>query len=153
MAKFFIQSWDIKENSTGHELDQYAIMNSHAFVDLFGKTMPEASTKEIEGLLKITYKGKSIYRKYLGSNIAESENVILNNRSITELGLRTKDIQENPNIVEIEPASVWAYLYNNSYSYIRDPFKLAIIGLVATILFGIISTIIGIITLYESYCV
>ena len=152
MANFFIQPWDIKDDSTGHELDQYAIMNSHAFVDLFGKTMPEASTKEIEGLLKITYKGKSIYRKYLGSNITESGNIILNNRSIAELGLKTKDIEENPNMVEIEPASVWAYLYNNSYSYIRDPFKLAIIGLAATILFGIISTIIGIISLCECSC-
>lgn len=144
---YYVQ-WNDVTRDLGIDYDQIALFRSSEYVNIFGMSMPRKGNKEIEGLLKISYKNKTIYRKYIGSNIPdEADDIILNYRSLAELGINPKNIPENQYQLLVAPASAWAYLWNNSYAYIRKPFRCAIYGLLISIGFGIASLVFDILSL------
>lgn len=85
-------------------------------------------TDLIEGFLEITnMSGKKIYRKFRGCSV-DSGKVYLGYRSMCELGLNDDDT------VFVEPTSWLKYFLNNSDTYVRKTVKIAIFGLVCTVL-------------------
>ena len=146
---YFIQEWDYTQlGPLPFEADQLAIMRTAEFVNIYGVPMVQMGDYKIEGLIKITYNNKCIYRKYVGNNdIPEDQCVVLTNRSLAELGIHSKKDFQTPILATIEPASSISYLWHNSYAFIRKPFQWAVSGLLLTILFGIASVVLGFIAL------
>lgn len=148
-SQYFIQKWNHTIFPLGPEYDQLALLQTSAYANIFGVPMVEMGNHKVEGLLKITYNKKSIYKKYVGNNdFPEDNSVIINYRSLAELGINPKDIGENLTLVNIEPASALEYLWHNSYAHIRKPFQWAIISLLLTIILGMISIVIELISLH-----
>ena len=145
--KYFIQEWDYeKYGPLSNEADQVAFMGTLEFANIFGQPMIKMADSRIEGLIKIEYNKKTIYRKFVANNlVAETQCVVLSYRSLAELGLDLKENSQEPKTVMIEPTSAITYLWYNSYAYIRKPFRWAVIGLILTLLFGVLTTILELI--------
>ena len=73
--------------------------------------------------------------------------MVLTNRSLAELGINSKNEDILHIQATIEPASAVSYLWHNSYAYIRKPFQWAVCGLLLTMLFGITSVVLEILSL------
>ena len=137
---YFIQIWDQRIFPLDSDYDQIALLRPSEFNNIFEKTMGQMANNNVEGLIMLSYHGRTIYKKYVANTaFPEDGCVILSYRSLAELGIDPKDIINTPDTVSIEPASAFAYLWNNSYSYLRKPFRWAVCGLLLTIFFGLIS--------------
>ena len=140
--------WNNITRGFGTECDQVALFRSSEYTHLFGTSMPRKGNKEIEGLLKISYQKRTIYRKYISSNIPdEASDIVLNYRSLAELGINPNTAENDLYLLDVEPANAWGYLWNNSYVHIRKPFQWAIYGLLMTIGFGVVSIILEVMSL------
>ncbi len=92
-------------------------------------------TNLIEGFLKITNEsGKIIYRRFRGCGVP-SGSVYLGYRSMCELGLNNGDS------ITVEPTSWWNYYLHNSDSYVKHTVRIAIFGLICTVVSMVFSII------------
>ena len=92
-------------------------------------------TNIIEGFLKITNgSGKKIYRRFRGCGVS-SGSVYLGYRSMCELGLKNGDT------ITVEPTSWLKYYLHNSDTYVKQTVRIAIFGLLCTIVSMVISII------------
>lgn len=89
----------------------------------------------INGYLKITGKGKSIYRKVRGRNGVNSNELAIAYRTQKELEVKVNDP------VYIKPAGFFAYYWYNSEKYTKHAFRIAIAGLFLTVVSSIASLI------------
>jgi len=143
-TNYSIQLWDSKVDIMGREFDEYAILNGREFSQLFGNPMPDTPSFKVEGLLKITNGKKSIYRRYLGSNLVDAASVILSDRSLAGLGITRKNVEDAPPVVKIMPAKWFPYSWNNSFSHIRVPFRCSVLFFAITLIVSIVSILISI---------
>ncbi len=140
----FIQLLDSKTMYIGDELNEYAMVRGCDFNEFFEHSMTQTASKKVEGLLKISYNNNQIYRKFIGSNLVDPDCIILDNRSLAELGISRGEAEMTPPAVQIEPACAFAYLWHNSFSFIREPFQWAIIGMFISVLLGILSVVLSV---------
>ena len=121
--------YNLVSNIDNHE--RFLFVYPRDYEKITGCSMKKAFTKNktnlIEGFLKITNEsGKRIYRRFRGCNV-DSGSVYLGYRSMCELGLQDGDM------VTIEPTSWLKYYFHNSDSYIRHTVRIAIFGLLCTV--------------------
>ena len=92
-------------------------------------------TNLIEGFLKITNgSSKKIYRRFRGCGVP-SGSVYLGYRSMCELGLSDGDT------ITVEPTSWWKYYMHNSDTYVKKTVRIAIVGLLCTVVSMVLSII------------
>lgn len=147
--EYFIQQWDYPQyGPLPFDADQLAIMRTSEFTNIYGVPMVQMGNNKIEGLIKIKFNNKCIYRKFVGNNdIPDDQCVVLTNRSLAELGIHSKNENQLLTPATIEPTSAVLYLWHNSYAFIRKPFRWAAYGLLITTLSGITSVVLEILSL------
>ena len=129
--------YNLVENIDNHE--RYLYLNPKDYEKITGCSIKDAysnkKTNLIEGFLKITNgSGKIIYRRFRGCS-ALSGSVYLGYRSMCELGLNNGDP------ITVEPTSWWNYYLHNSDSYIKQTVRIAIFGLLFTVVSMVLSVI------------
>ena len=130
-----ITNLDFVKNNA--DFERYVFVYSAGYKAIFGDSLTEKPTPSaLVGLVKISYKGKSVYRKCIGANIPK-EHLQIGYRTKCELGVDYGDT------VTIIPTNWFKYLCCNSDSYFKWPFIIALIAL----FFTIISLFISIATL------
>ena len=121
------------------EHEKYVIVNSQAFKEIYENKLKTATNPDkLEGLVKISGKSKPIFRKCIGGHVKSIDNIEMGYRSAAEL--KVTPSQE----VDIKPACWFEYMWRNSESQIRFSFMFAVIGVVLTIIFGIVSIVLTI---------
>ena len=123
--------------------ERYALMRPGGFKKKYEHSMPEASPEELGGYLAITYKNKTIYRKYRGCNRVKSYEIILDHRTICELSAKTGDE------LSVEKSTWRKYYFCNSDPGIRRPARMARLGLILTI----ISLVLTIVSFFFPNCI
>lgn len=125
------------------DTERYVLIGQKSFEGIHGQTIKETSNSNIlEGLVKITYKGKCVYRKCIGRNISLDE---------IQMGYRTKcELKvDYDSEVSVESANWFAYYWYNSDSYFKHPFRIAVISAIITIL----SFVFDVISFLHEYCI
>ena len=115
--------------------EQYAILDTHAFAKIFGN-LEKIPMGEQEGLLKISCNCRSIYRKYRGMSIEGEQNyVAISYKARKHLKASLGDE------VQIKRACWFCYLWNYYDVTIRGAFRIAIIGIVISIILSLVSIV------------
>ena len=136
--------------SSPRELDEYVILQSSLYEAIFGKKKIKTSnSKKRLSIVKICHEGKCIHRAYLSlsANGFDNNYVALTPNSIYEL---SNDIVIAPlSNVCISKGSRWTFYWNNPVSAVRMSFRVGVIGIIVSSLFGIVSIIL---TLSTTQC-
>ena len=121
--------------SSPRELDEYVVLESHMYKDIFGerKISAKRSRKRLS-IVKICYNGKSIHRAYLSMPAKGfgKDNVALTPNSIYELSQG----ETIPLLTEVSlgRGCWWKYYWSNPNAAVRMSFRVGVIGIVFTIL-------------------
>ena len=133
--------------SSPRELDEYVILQSSLYEAIFGKKKIKTSnSKKRLSIVKICHEGKCIHRAYLSvsANGFDKNYVALTPNSIYEL---SKDnVIEALSNVCISKGSRWTFYWNNPVSAVRMSFRIGVIGIIVSALFGIVSIILTLCT-------
>lgn len=108
------------------DFERYVLVHSKAFEAIFDKKMKDTlDANELEGLVKITHNGNTVYRKCIGGAVTKDH---------IQMGYRTQsELQANAgDDVNVEKACWFCYLWCNSDSYYKYPFILAVAALILT---------------------
>lgn len=102
------------------DYERYVMVHSSAFAAIFDEKVKVATNPNtLEWFVKITYKGKSVYRKcIIGRNIA-SDFIEMGCCTQSELGVKTGKKK-----VHVEPTDWFYYYWCNSDTYYKYPFVL-----------------------------
>lgn len=117
--------------------DKYAVMNAKTFRDDVGYQKSNVSKSvKLEGLLKITNpcNKRKIYRKYRYDKECKDGQILLSLSARSELGFHDVFSKDNKLHVCVKQACWFAYYWCNSDSYIRHPFRLAVIAMICTVI-------------------
>ncbi len=122
-------------------MNQRAFMHSGAYKKIFTfKQKDSKDARNYGGYLKITHGNRKVYLKYQSQNGVSGDEVQLTYAVRSALDVVVGK-NEAPKEVKIEKAGWFCYYFYNSDEGIRCPFRLAVAGLILTIIGCIISVI------------
>lgn len=124
------------------DYEKYVLVHSSAFEAIYDEKMKDTNdSDELEGLVKISYNGKSIYRKSIGGHVKKDK---------IQMGYRTMhELKVSPDTeVRVTPANWFCYYWCNSDSNYKQPFRIAVVSLAITVL----SIIISLCSLMQNCC-
>lgn len=105
------------------------------FAYLYSKSISDEvfadEDQHIDKYVVIQYRKKKIYRKCAAYRTVLSNEISLGNRSIRELGLKSKDLGTKE--VEVRKSNWFTYQFNNSDISQRMAFIIALVGLACAI--------------------
>lgn len=128
------------------ENEKYVLLHSNNFRNIFGKAMSDSEVEDLEGLVKIRHNCRTVYRRYKGHNI-DGNKILMGSRTMKELRVN------EDNYVTVEKASWLGYLWNHQDSCIRQPFRLALFGILLafiSLLFTLLGVLLSTISLMQS---
>lgn len=132
---FDVDTLRITSISSSRELDQYVVLESHMYQEIFGKKkIASNASKKRLSVVKISYNGSSIYRAYLSAPVVgfKKDYVALTPNSIYELSQEEKiNLLDN---VTLTKGSWWKYYWNSPNAAERMSFRIGICGILVTIL-------------------
>ncbi len=106
------------------DFERYVLVHSDAFEAIFSEKMKDAQNpNELEGLVKIIHNGKTIYRKCIGGAVTKDH---------IQMGYRTKsELQASiGDAIDVKKACWFCYLWRNSDSYYKYPFRIAVVAFI-----------------------
>lgn len=109
------------------DYERYVLAHSSAFKAIFDESINDTEDSNVlDGFVKISYNGHSIYRKLIGRSV-DGDYIQMGYRTQREL-----QVKENED-VQITPANWFCYYWCNSENYIKHIFQIAVIGFVIAI--------------------
>jgi hypothetical protein len=121
--------------SSPRELDEYVVLESHMYKEIFGKTKINAKrSRKRLSVVRICYEGRSIHRAFLSAPAKgfEKEHVALTLSSIYELS-QGKQIPMLAKVT-LGRGCRWKYYLYHPNAAVRMSFRIGIIGIAVTIL-------------------
>ena len=136
---FLTQKMEPDFVSSRSDYEHYVLVNSSAFGSIYGEKINETNKPDtLEGLVKVSFNGHSVYRKAISRCFVKKDKVQMGYRTHSELGIKDVNAEHK---VQIVPANWFKYLWFNYESYVKQPFRVAVLGLVITIFSFIISVL------------
>ena len=121
--------------SSPRELDEYVVLESHMYKDIFGESKISAKrSRKRLSIVKICYNGKTIHRAYLSTPAKGfgKNHVALTPNSIYELSQgESIPLQTD---VTLGRGCWWKYYWSNPNAAVRMSFRVGVIGIITTIL-------------------